>query len=103
MLAYVNLPVEGNRGGSHMRGILLRWLVSIKAVCNSLLIHFAGLLQAYNYTPKDAFWGQLGGSLDAIDAGTTFVLHHGHGVYTVEHGESIQILFLSPQGLHNLQ
>ena len=49
-------PAEGNRDGSHMRGILLRWLVSIKAVRNyHLLVHYAGVLQAYNYTSEDSF------------------------------------------------
>ena len=34
--------------------------------------NFAGSL----YTPSDAFWGQLGGALEALDAGTTTVVDH---------------------------
>jgi hypothetical protein len=36
-----------------------------------------GNLQSFSYTP-DIFWGQLGGCLEAIDAGTTFVVDHAH-------------------------
>lgn len=35
------------------------------------------------------FWGQLGGALEAIDAGTTFVLDHAHGNQTNEHGRTL--------------
>ncbi|KAL6234372.1 hypothetical protein BDW75DRAFT_168480 [Aspergillus navahoensis] len=38
----------------------------------------AGLFQAVNYTPEDVFWGQLGGCLEALDAGTTTVVDHAH-------------------------
>ncbi|RMZ83509.1 hypothetical protein DV737_g1547, partial [Chaetothyriales sp. CBS 132003] len=49
----------------------------------ALLDYFpSGNLQSYNYQPDDIFWGQLSGSLEAIDAGTTFVLDHMHGAYT---------------------
>lgn len=46
-------------------------------------------MQSYNFTPEDMFWGQLAGCLEAIDAGTTYVLDHSHGNYTPEHGESL--------------
>ncbi|KFY08504.1 hypothetical protein V492_06171 [Pseudogymnoascus sp. VKM F-4246] len=44
-------------------------------------------IQSYNFTPEDIFWGQLSGCLEAIDAGTTYVLDHSHGTYTIEHGK----------------
>jgi hypothetical protein len=46
-----------------------------------------GNMQSYNYTPEDMFWGQLASCLEAIDAGTTYVLDHAHGIYTPEHGQ----------------
>lgn len=33
------------------------------------------------------YWGQLGGALEAINSGTTFVLDHAHGNQTNEHGK----------------
>ena len=46
------------------------------------------MLQSFHYRPDDIFWGQLAGSLEAIDAGTTFVLDHMHGSYTPEAAEA---------------
>ncbi|PNP61557.1 hypothetical protein FNYG_13707 [Fusarium nygamai] len=46
------------------------------------------LLQSFNYTPQDIYWGQLAGCLEAIDAGTTYVLDHCHGCKSPEHAES---------------
>ncbi|RBQ81073.1 hypothetical protein FVER14953_06708 [Fusarium verticillioides] len=46
------------------------------------------LLQAFNYTPQDIYWGQLAGCLEALDAGTTYVLDHCHGCKSPEHAES---------------
>ncbi|KAL4782569.1 Metallo-dependent hydrolase [Aspergillus varians] len=37
-----------------------------------------GPWQATHYTPEDIFWGQLGGCLEALDAGTTTVVDHAH-------------------------
>lgn len=34
---------------------------------------YTGNLQAFNFDPEDIYWGQLGGCLEAIDAGTTTV------------------------------
>ncbi|KAF7553059.1 hypothetical protein G7Z17_g3894 [Cylindrodendrum hubeiense] len=45
----------------------------------------AGYWQSHAYRPQDMFWGQLGGAMQAIDAGTTFVLDHAHGNQTNEH------------------
>jgi len=42
-------------------------------------------MQSYSFTPKDIFWGQLGGCLEAIDAGTTTVVDHAHLTYSEEH------------------
>ncbi|KAH7116333.1 hypothetical protein EDB81DRAFT_916702 [Dactylonectria macrodidyma] len=44
-----------------------------------------GYWQSHVYTPQDMYWGQLGGAMEAIDAGTTFVLDHAHGNKTDEH------------------
>ena len=44
-----------------------------------------GNMQSYNYTPSDIFWGQLGGYLEALDAGTTCVVDHAHQAYSSEH------------------
>lgn len=46
-----------------------------------------GFWQSFVYTPKDMFWGQLGGALEAIDCGTTFVLDHAHGNQSNDHGK----------------
>jgi hypothetical protein len=35
-------------------------------------------MQCINYTPSDAFWGELAGCLETIDAGTTSVVDHAH-------------------------
>lgn len=35
-------------------------------------------MQSANYEPEDVFWGQLGGCLEALDAGTTTVVDHAH-------------------------
>ncbi|KAF4964437.1 hypothetical protein FSARC_7623 [Fusarium sarcochroum] len=37
-----------------------------------------GFWQSHAYKPRDMFWGQLGGALEAINTGTTFVLDHAH-------------------------
>lgn len=44
-----------------------------------------GAMQCFSYTPEDMFWGQLGGCLEAIDAGTTFVVDHAHMTYSPDH------------------
>ncbi|KAJ5197862.1 uncharacterized protein N7498_006979 [Penicillium cinerascens] len=37
-----------------------------------------GNMQHANYAPEDVFWGELGGCLEALDAGTTTVVDHAH-------------------------
>ena len=44
-----------------------------------------GNLQSFSYTPEDIFWGQLGGCLEAIDAGITCVVDHAHMTYSPNH------------------
>jgi cytosine/adenosine deaminase-related metal-dependent hydrolase len=46
---------------------------------------YTGNLQAFNYSPDDIFWGQLGGCLGAIDGGTTTVVDHAHLTISEEH------------------
>ncbi|KAI7975967.1 hypothetical protein EIK77_007293 [Talaromyces pinophilus] len=49
-------------------------------------------MQAFNYTPTDVFWGQLGGCLEALDAGTTMVVDHAHMNYSPQHSKYICLL-----------
>ena len=44
-------------------------------------------MQGYNYTPEDVFWGELGGCLEALNAGTTMVVDHAHMNYSPQHSE----------------
>ncbi|KIW24247.1 uncharacterized protein PV07_09975 [Cladophialophora immunda] len=44
-----------------------------------------GILQSSNYEPNDIFWGQLAGSLECINAGTTTVVDHSHLNYGKEY------------------
>ncbi|KAJ5725580.1 uncharacterized protein N7483_006937 [Penicillium malachiteum] len=57
------------------------WQTQLKGRhANHTLVEYmpTGLLQAVNFTPEDIFWGQLGGCLEALDAGTTTVVDHAH-------------------------
>ncbi|KAL6862905.1 hypothetical protein ACO1O0_003147 [Amphichorda felina] len=38
-----------------------------------------------NYTPEDVFWGELGGCLEMLEAGTTTVVDHAHISHSPEH------------------
>lgn len=49
--------------------------------------NLSGFWQSHVYKPQDMYWGQLGGALEAINSGTTFVLDHAHGNQTNQHGE----------------
>ncbi|KAJ5804845.1 hypothetical protein N7474_010732 [Penicillium riverlandense] len=51
--------------GRHANGTLLEYMPT-------------GNLQHANYAPEDVFWGELGGCLEALDAGTTTVVDHAH-------------------------
>jgi len=45
---------------------------------NHAELMFLGNMQSANFTPSDVFWGELGGCLEALDAGTTTVVDHAH-------------------------
>jgi cytosine/adenosine deaminase-related metal-dependent hydrolase len=45
----------------------------------------SGNLSGSFYTPSDVFWGQLGGALEALDAGTTTVVDQAHMNYSEQH------------------
>ncbi|KAI9836509.1 MAG: hypothetical protein M1837_003301 [Sclerophora amabilis] len=49
---------------------------------------YSGNFQSSQYTPRDIFWGQLGGCLEAIDAGTTTVVDHAHLNYSTKHSSN---------------
>lgn len=53
-------------------------------------------MQAFNYTPTDLFWGQLGGCLEALDAGTTMVVDHAHMNYSPQHSKYICFIVVVP-------
>lgn len=69
------------------------WQTQLKGRhANELLLDYmaSGNLQSSNYTKEDIYWGQLGGCLEVINAGTTTVVDHSHvntfagaGVYIV--------------------
>jgi hypothetical protein len=46
-----------------------------------------GNMAAGLYSPTDIYLGELAGSLESIDAGTTTVIDHAHMNYSVEHNE----------------
>ena len=51
------------------------------------------------FTPDDIFWGQLGGALESIDAGTTTVVDHSHANYSPKHCEFVLLdisIYLAP-------
>jgi cytosine/adenosine deaminase-related metal-dependent hydrolase len=54
---------------------------------NELLLDYipTGNMSASLYSPQDIFWGELGGALESIDAGTTAVVDHAHMNYSTEH------------------
>lgn len=57
------------------------WQTQLKGRhANELLLDYmaSGNLQSSNYTKEDIYWGQLGGCLEAINAGTTTVVDHSH-------------------------
>jgi cytosine/adenosine deaminase-related metal-dependent hydrolase len=50
-----------------------------------------GNMQSFNYTTEDIFWGELGGCLEALDAGTTTVVDHAHMNYSPAHSKAANI------------
>ncbi|KIX00223.1 uncharacterized protein Z518_10362 [Rhinocladiella mackenziei CBS 650.93] len=64
------------------------WLTQLKARHAEQTLFeymYTGNLQSFNFDADDIFWGQLGGCLEAIDAGTTTVVDHAHLTYSTEH------------------
>ncbi|KAL8655970.1 MAG: hypothetical protein Q9210_000567, partial [Variospora velana] len=49
---------------------------------------YTGNIQSSNYTAEDIFWGQLGGCMEALDAGTTTVVDHAHCTQTPAHANA---------------
>ncbi|PLB37696.1 Metallo-dependent hydrolase [Aspergillus candidus] len=57
------------------------WQTQLKGRhANHTLLEYmpSGNLQQANFSPEDMFWGELGGCLEALDAGTTTVVDHAH-------------------------
>ncbi|KAL9620213.1 MAG: hypothetical protein Q9160_005222 [Pyrenula sp. 1 TL-2023] len=48
----------------------------------------AGSLTGATFSPRDVFWGQLAGCLQAIDGGTTALLDHSNISYSSRHTEA---------------
>jgi cytosine/adenosine deaminase-related metal-dependent hydrolase len=44
-----------------------------------------GNMAASLFSPRDIYWGELGGALESIDAGTTTIVDHAHMNYSREH------------------
>jgi cytosine/adenosine deaminase-related metal-dependent hydrolase len=52
-----------------------------------------GNMQSFNYTTEDIFWGELGGCLEALDAGTTTIVDHAHMNYSPAHSKFVNTTF----------
>ncbi|KIW10377.1 hypothetical protein PV08_11339 [Exophiala spinifera] len=64
------------------------WLTQMKArhAEHTLLEYiYKGNMQSFNFDADDMFWGQLGGCLESIDAGTTTVVDFAHLTYSANH------------------
>ncbi|KAL6923968.1 hypothetical protein FSST1_001242 [Fusarium sambucinum] len=80
------------------------WQTQLKGRhADELLLDYmaSGNLQSSNYTKEDIYWGQLGGCLEAINAGTTTVLDHSH-VNTFEGAASTAISATVSSGLRSV-
>ncbi|KAJ7286561.1 hypothetical protein C8J57DRAFT_1446955 [Mycena rebaudengoi] len=67
------------------------WQTQLKGrYADHLLLDYIprGIFTGSLFTPKDIFWGELGGCLEAIDGGTTTVVDHAHMNYSAEHSSS---------------
>jgi hypothetical protein len=49
-------------------------------VCINVIV-YEGNMQSANFTPEDVFWGELGGGLEALDAGTTSLVDYAYMSY----------------------
>ncbi|KAF2868639.1 hypothetical protein BDV95DRAFT_609553 [Massariosphaeria phaeospora] len=66
------------------------WQTQLKGRhANEMLMEYmiSGNAQSVQYTPKDVFYGQLSGMLEAVAAGTTTVLDHAHVITSPEHAK----------------
>ncbi|KAF4444152.1 hypothetical protein F53441_11210 [Fusarium austroafricanum] len=64
------------------------WQTQVKGrhADHSLLEYMTpGNMASHSYKPDDAFWGQLGGCLEVLEAGTTTLVDHAHISYSPEH------------------
>ena len=52
------------------------------------MLTFEGNFANSLHNPADIFWGQLGGALECLDAGTTTVVDHAHLNYSPEHSRA---------------
>ncbi|KAM0190686.1 hypothetical protein ACHAPA_010612 [Fusarium lateritium] len=80
------------------------WQTQLKGRhANELLLEYlaSGNLQSSNYTREDLYWGQLGGCLEAINAGTTTVVDHSH-VNTFQGAASTAISAIVSSGLRSV-
>ncbi|CAJ0547165.1 Ff.00g017920.m01.CDS01 [Fusarium sp. VM40] len=80
------------------------WQTQLKGRhANELLLEYmaSGNLQSSNYTREDLYWGQLGGCLEAINAGTTTVVDHSH-VNTFQGAASTAISAIASSGLRSV-
>ncbi|KAH8649475.1 hypothetical protein BGZ60DRAFT_437373 [Tricladium varicosporioides] len=57
---------------------------------NELLLDYFhnGNFTSAMHKPEDIFWGELGGVLECLDAGTTTVVDHSHHNYSPEHSKA---------------
>ncbi|KAF4341957.1 5-methylthioadenosine s-adenosylhomocysteine deaminase [Fusarium beomiforme] len=56
---------------------------------HTLLEYMApGNMASHSYKPEDVFWGQLGGCLEALEAGTTTIVDHAHISYSPQHNNA---------------
>ena len=60
--------------GRHADELLLRYIPT-------------GNLAGSLFDSKDIFWGELGGALESIDAGTTTIVDHAHMNYSPDHSK----------------
>ncbi|WXC52722.1 hypothetical protein QX201_012386 [Fusarium graminearum] len=80
------------------------WQTQLKGRhANELLLDYmaSGNLQSSNYTKEDIYWGQLGGCLEAINAGTTTVVDHSH-INTFQGAASTAISATVSSGLRSV-
>lgn len=83
--------------GRHANHTLLEYMPNgIRSRPNAIQFQYLttgiGNNQHVNYAPEDVFWGVLGGSLEALDAGTTTVVDHAHMNGSPAHGKPFAVI-----------